>query len=264
MKKKNIITCLFARFAVISSFLVSSLVFAEERKDICINVQHVGVIVQEKTSIGQGSGFVAGRKGNLVTCSHVTPDDKQYELITIDFTKVGKNKNIRHKLDFKYRLPRFDLAVFGFEGKKWPEPLPFGDLRTIRPGDPIAYMGWDKERNTIQQYYAIVSACGQALNEDNIIDFIEFKGHAMPGYSGGPVVDKAGKVVAIIREAWTKKGVRGGDEILMNRAFSIEILAILDCDIIMGVSSNKNEQQNISLINASRILNREQKKCKEE
>jgi len=31
----------------------------------------------------------------------------------------------------------------------------------------------------------------------------------MPGYSGGPVVDKAGKVVAIIREAWTKKGVKG-------------------------------------------------------
>jgi S1-C subfamily serine protease len=53
-------------------------------------------------------------------------------------------------------------------------------------------------------------------------DFIEFEGVALPGYSGGPVFDAQGRVIAIIREAWWKTDPRAGtSRWLINRAFSL-------------------------------------------
>lgn len=45
-----------------------------------------------------------------------------------------------------------------------------------------------------------------------------------------------------MREAWKKQGVKGGDAVLMNRAFSIEILSILDSEVYSIKGSEKEVQ----------------------
>lgn len=77
-----------------------------------------------------------------------------------------------------------------------------------------------------------MTAVGSALNEGRSVDFIEFEGKAVPGSSGGPVFDNAGNVIGLIREAWTKKGIKGGTEAPMNRAFSIGNLSILGEEVM--------------------------------
>ncbi len=57
---------------------------------------------------------------------------------------------------------------------------------------------------------AAISAIGEVDYQGNIVDFVEFIGEAIPGFSGGPVLDLDGSVVAMMHEAWTKRGVKGG------------------------------------------------------
>src|SRR5207244_13556349 len=90
------------------------------------------------------------------------------------------------------------------------------------PGDNIVYLGWKAGTNNLQADAISVSAVGTVLNGNTTVSFLEFFGVGRPGYSGGPVFDQQGNVIALMREAWTKRGINGGDEVLMNRAFSIE------------------------------------------
>lgn len=60
------------------------------------------------------------------------------------------------------------------------------------------------------------------------IDFFEFNGVGLPGYSGGPVIAMDGKIVGVMREAWARQGVKGGIALLMNRAFSVEPVTIIE------------------------------------
>ena len=86
-----------------------------------------------------------------------------------------------------------------------------------------------------------MSAIGSAIIRSNtglgtpaIVDFIEFTGEGRPGYSGGPVLNMEGRVVGLMREAWTKRGVKGGAEYLVNRAFSVELISVLEEHMSFG------------------------------
>jgi hypothetical protein len=46
------------------------------------------------------------------------------------------------------------------------------------------------------------------------------------------VLDLDGNVVAVMHEAWTKRGVKGGRTVLVNRAFSVEVFAELDREVV--------------------------------
>ena len=107
------------------------------------------------------------------------------------------------------------------------------------------YIGWDKSLSQLQVHEAMISATGSSENDSVIVDFIEFEGQGLPGYSGGPVFNTDGKIIAIMREGWKKQGVKGGKVSLINRAFSIEILSILDKEIHSTESSKKGKPVNI-------------------
>jgi S1-C subfamily serine protease len=134
------------------------------------------------------------------------------------------------------------LAVFAIKDSIHFRPLQFGDIHRIRPGDKVIYLGWNEQERAFKVDQAIIAAIGAALNEGITVQFIEFEGFGIPGYSGGPVFDASGKVVAIMREAWLKKGIKGGKEFLINRAFSIESIAMIE-DQIYSVPAPADTQK---------------------
>jgi len=148
----------------------------------------------------------------------------------------------------KYNLPNYDIALLERTGGTQPKGLAFGDFKRINPGDPIEYIGWDVNADRPVIWKSKVSGKGISLSSrGTTVDFLEFEGQAIPGYSGGPVFNSSGQVVAMIREAWKKKGIKGGPVRLINRAFSVELLRILDSEII-SKSVEPNAKNGISIL----------------
>ncbi len=132
-------------------------------------------------------------------------------------------------------MPNYDVAYFERTAGDQDEWLNFGEFDRIQAGDKVIYIGWDFLKNAYNINTAIVLATGTAIIGGNHkIDFIEFEGDAIPGYSGGPVFNFNGKVIGMIREAWKKQGIRGGKVMRINRAFSTDLLRVLDSEIITG------------------------------
>ncbi len=197
-----------------------------------INAKTIGIIKDKKTKKILGSAFIVGAQQHLITCAHVATKG--------DFVYRGIAMQEDVNLKSVYFLPKYDLSVFSLAKPIDGDPLKFGDIKRVRPGDTIIYIGCDKNLLKMKHHKALVSSVGSAINKGTIIDFLEFKGKGIPGYSGAPVFDRKGNVIAILREGWNKKGIKGGKPILMNRAFSTEILSILDSEIY---SIKANDEQ---------------------
>lgn len=189
-----------------------------------------GVVRVGSTGMAVGSGFVFGQQNDIVTCWHVKSiADSAPGHPNLAFLH-GTN---RYQLKLKYMLPKYDLAVFSCEPEYKISPLKVGDFKRLRPGDWVGYFGFDqRQSDQYKQTTGVgasqIVAIGAALNDGVVVDFLEFIGGGIPGYSGGLVINTDGEVVAIMREAWTKKDMKGGPEIPINRAFSIEILSVLN------------------------------------
>jgi serine protease Do len=195
--------------------------------------ENVGTIVSSKTGEAVGTGFVAGSKNYVITCAHVieAPGDYFYNPVRSKPASPNTKKLIPLKL--LYTLPNYDLAVLTLSENVTEKPFEWGDFRRLRPGDKVVYIGWQIGTNNLQASVAKLSAIGSVLNENAVVEFLEFEGVGKPGFSGGPVVDLDGKVVAIIREAWTKRGLKGGTGWLMNRAFSTDPLSVITKQIMV-------------------------------
>jgi S1-C subfamily serine protease len=183
------------------------------------------------------SAFVCGPHKDVVTCAHVAFAAVEYAHCT-NLYYVAQGNVMRH-LKLRFIAPRYDLAVFQPESDIPGTPAKIGDFKKVRPNDVIYYYGFDVGSSTLhlpagKMNMATVSATGSVLNDGAIVDFIEFEGQGMPGYSGGPVFDENGDLIAIMREAWTKQGIKGGATILINRAFSIDMLRMQDEPIILN------------------------------
>lgn len=204
--------------------------------------ESVGTIVKTNGDIA-GTGFVAGNPPAIITCFHVVqacPEGSSF----VDLSGTSHAINQANSL----LLPYHDLAVLN-STSSLPSKLEIGDFSRIRPGDDLLYLGFNVTNKALKAHYATVSSVGQTIDQGRVIDFLEFNGEGIPGYSGGPVFDKDGKVVAIMREAWTKQGLKGGDSVLVNRAYSVSPLTLLNRDLFRAapVGSTNSKPVGISL-----------------
>jgi S1-C subfamily serine protease len=171
-----------------------------------------------------GTGFVLNTKRQVVTCAHVIDTSKNMFFVS---GKLGKNPLVYYKLRIIKLLPKYDLAVLESDEDLCRNPLIAADEFDFSPNQHLFYFGYNYMVSTdstkaLQVNNAFVSSVGKTFDGETKIDFIEFKGVGIPGYSGGPVLNDQGKVVGIMREAWLKQGIKGGQVELINRAFSIQ------------------------------------------
>lgn len=125
-----------------------------------------------------------------------------------------------------------DIALLRSESILCEIPIKFDREPELQIENIIFYLGFDQNRSdaqnkkTIQVNLAKVSAQGEQINKGGKAKFIEFEGVGIPGYSGGPVFDGKENLIAIMREARSKKEVKGHNELLINRAFLLNKINI--------------------------------------
>lgn len=193
---------------------------AADTVQIRFSLESIGVIRQAGHERPVGTGFVLGEAHTVVTADHVvgTKGSYTYQAVQKGSPEVPLSVGTRHS--------GHDLVVLNLspDAELGGRPFQLGDFTRLSPGDTVVYLGWNAPKNKVALREAVISAVGKATYLGTTVDFLEFIGEGIPGWSGGPVLDLEGKVVAVMHEAWTKRGVKGGRTVLVNRAFSAGLL----------------------------------------
>lgn len=171
----------------------------------------------------QGTGFVIDGGGFLLTCAHVVGEQKE---ATISFGPV------RMIADVVKADPKADLALL-----KLRDPLPAGTvvLRLRAPdaavalGEEVATLGYPLSRllgNGVRMSRGILSA--QSGLRDDATRF-QISAEVHPGNSGGPLLDREGKVIGVVASTIDPNAVtRSSGSLPQNINFAIKGQAVID------------------------------------
>ncbi|MBW4677533.1 MAG: tetratricopeptide repeat protein [Desmonostoc geniculatum HA4340-LM1] len=143
---------------------------------------------------GVGSGVIFERKGEtyfVLTNRHVVSRDGRYEIHTQD----GGS----HPVYYSKELPGLDLAVLQFKSKKNYPIANLGNSDQVREGMTVYVVGWaDRLPGIPERSYQFTngSVRSRLKNPDQGYALV-YNNEALPGMSGGPVLDENGRLVGI-------------------------------------------------------------------
>jgi serine protease Do len=145
---------------------------------------------------GQGSGFIVGADGIVLTNAHVVRDASE---VTVKLTD---------RREFRAKVlgadPATDIAVLRIDAKGLPV-VTLGDSARARVGDWVLAIGSPFGfENSVSA--GIVSAKGRALPGENYVPFIQTDVAVNPGNSGGPLFNLAGEVIGINSQIYSRSG----------------------------------------------------------
>jgi serine protease Do len=145
---------------------------------------------------GQGSGFIVGSDGVILTNAHVVQGATE---VTVKLTD---------RREFRAKVlgsdPATDIAVLRIEAKDLPA-VKLGDPAQTRAGDWVVAIGSPFGfENSVSA--GIVSAKGRSLPGDAYVPFIQTDVAVNPGNSGGPLFNLAGEVIGINSQIYSRSG----------------------------------------------------------
>ena len=145
---------------------------------------------------GQGSGFIVGADGLILTNAHVVRDAQE---VTV---------KLQDRREYKARVlgtdPATDVAVLKIEAHDLPV-VNLGNPKQLSVGDYVLAIGapFGFEQSATS---GIVSAKGRSLPGDGYVPFIQTDVAVNPGNSGGPLFDAGGAVVGINSQIYSRTG----------------------------------------------------------
>ncbi len=149
---------------------------------------------QSQSETAEGSGFVIDKQGRILTNAHVVAGASS--------VVVAFEDGVTAKATVLGRDSLYDLAVIKVDVPSGElHPLPLGSVNNVQVGDPVVAIG--NPFGYAQTVTAgIVSAKGRILqspagNGQIIPGAIQTDAAINHGNSGGPLIDRRGKVVAI-------------------------------------------------------------------
>jgi S1-C subfamily serine protease len=162
------------------------------------------VFPESQENVSTGSGFVLDKKGHILTNAHVVASSLDVRVSfsdhrTVAARVVGKDADT-------------DLAVLAVNPEEADlHPLPLGDSRAVRVGDPTVAIGnpFGLERTLTT---GVVSALQRRITAPSgfaIEDVIQTDAAINPGNSGGPLLDAAGRVIGVNSQIATGAGSDG-------------------------------------------------------
>jgi serine protease Do len=147
-----------------------------------------------------GSGFIIDPSGIIVTNQHVIDHAIDVKAVLIDGTRVSAK--------VLAASPMSDLAVLKIEAD---QPLPFltwGDSESLQVGDPVLTLGNGLGLGTSVSA-GIVSGLNRNFADSPFDSYIQTDAVINHGNSGGPLIDRDGKVVGV-SEALINPEAMGG------------------------------------------------------
>ncbi len=176
-----------------------------------------GVAVVE-TPEGRGLGFVVDPAGYLITNRHVVEDAAHIESVTFP---AHDPPRVYNSVRVVYMDPQRDLALLQVNTD---DPLPRLPLasrkptttsRYVGPDDPVVLLEYDAplesgalpepESGGFVAHNASVTGLGVVNPAAGPGDFVAIDADVRRGQSGGPVVDRHGRVVGIVTWTWRDK-----------------------------------------------------------
>ena len=135
----------------------------------------------ESSSIG--TGFFINDQGYILTCCHVVEDS-----IKLEITIPSLGKNI-YKAEIISISPDYDLALLKTEYENKNNFLELADSDLIKQGDNVSAVGYPLGQDNLKLTSGIISG-----GQDHLI---QTDAPINSGNSGGPLVNKNNKVIAV-------------------------------------------------------------------
>jgi S1-C subfamily serine protease len=177
-----------------------------ERADAgVVEITTTGVSAQLGGTTAQGSGFVYDEQGHIVTNQHVVHGA---DSITVQFSDGSKRKARLVGTD-----PSTDLAVLDVDApESFLEPLLIGDSSQVEVGDGVVAMGspFGFEGTVTSGIVSALHRQMQAPNNFTINDTIQTDAAINHGNSGGPLLDRRGRVIGVNAQIESESGGSDG------------------------------------------------------
>ena len=142
-------------------------------------------VVTIRTDVGQGTGFILDKNGYVVTNAHVLEGGRIIQAITSD-QKVFDAILIGYNLDF-------DIALLEIPGTY--DYLELGNSENVEIGEKVIAVG-----NPLGLQFSVSEGIVSAVHRqgvNNVNAYIQTDAALNPGNSGGPLINKQGKVIGI-------------------------------------------------------------------
>ena len=143
-----------------------------------------------------GSGFVADRRGHVITNNHVVSGVADDGSI-----RVVDHQGVAHQAEIVGRSPVYDIAVLEVDGAEALRPAAIGSSRSMNVGETVVAIGSPLGLSSTVTS-GIVSALDRPVttgdeDESSYINAVQTDAAINPGNSGGPLVNLRGEVVGV-------------------------------------------------------------------
>ncbi len=142
-------------------------------------------VVTIRTNVGQGTGFIITPDGYIVTNAHVLVGGKEIQAITSNQKVLTTN--------FIGYDGNLDIALLKIDGKY--KKLNLDNSNKIQIGEKVIAIG-----NPLGLQFSVSEGIISAINRpgpNKINAYIQTDAALNPGNSGGPLINKEGKVIGI-------------------------------------------------------------------
>ncbi len=144
-------------------------------------------VVTIRTDFSQGTGFIVDEEGYVVTNAHIMEGARAAGIITYDgnlhqVKLIGKNELM-------------DIILLKIETEGTYEPLELADSNYAQVGEKVIAIG-----NPLGLQFSVTEGIVSAVHREGINKikaYIQTDAALNPGNSGGPLINKQGKVIGI-------------------------------------------------------------------
>ena len=151
---------------------------------------------RETPARGEGSGFIVGSDGLILTNAHVVYGAKE---VTV---KLSDRREFQAKV--LGMDPKTDVAVIRIDAQNLPT-VRLGNTKDLQVGEWVLAIGAPFGfENSVTA--GVVSAKGRSLPDDSMVPFLQTDVAINPGNSGGPLFNARGEVVGINSQIYTRSG----------------------------------------------------------
>jgi S1-C subfamily serine protease len=157
-------------------------------------------VTDSRGQFGEGSGFLAGDSGIVITNAHVLGmlNASSKTPAKIEVVLHSGQENERQMTGKVLGVDRAaDLAVVRVEEKDLPTPLPLGVKEELYETQKVYIFGFPFGAQLGKNITVSESSISSVRTKGGVIQSIQVNGGMHPGNSGGPVVDSLGRVVGV-------------------------------------------------------------------